>query len=324
MRYRALGKTGFSVSEIGYGGWGIGKKGWIGADDKESLASLNRAIDLGLNFIDTALVYGDGHSERLIGQVVRGRSERVYVATKVPPKNRILPAPPGVHADEAFPGSHIVECTEQSLSNLGIETIDIQQFHVWSDEWIEQGDWLETVQRLKEQGKIQHFGISINDHQPWNALRLIKTGVLDTVEVIYNMFDQSPEDELLQACRQYNVGVIVRAPLDEGGLTGKIRPESVFDENDFRTRYFRGDRKQEVFKRVQAIASDLEIGLDALPETALRYILSSPDVSTVIPGMRSVSHVDRNVAISDGHVLSSEQLQKLKAHRWVRDFYKKV
>ncbi|MFL5626435.1 MAG: aldo/keto reductase [Ktedonobacteraceae bacterium] len=324
MHYRTLGKTDLSVSEIGYGTWGIGKSGWIGAKDKDSLVALHRAIDLGLNFIDTALAYGDGHSEQLIGEVVRSRNERIYIATKVPPKNRLLPAPPGVPADEAYPGNYIIECTEQSLRNLGIDTIDIQQFHGWNDEWVGQGDWLETVQRLKEQGKIRYFGISINDHQPWNALHLIETGVVDTVEVIYNIFDQSPEDELFPACQQYNIGVIVRAPLDEGGLTGRITPESTFDENDFRSRYFRGDRKQEVYSRVHSIAADLGIALDALPETALRYILSNPVVSTVIPGMRSVRNVERNIAISDGRTLLPEQLQKLKRYRWVRDFYKKV
>ena len=324
MHYRTLGKTDLSVSEIGYGTWGIGKSGWIGAKDKDSLVALHRAIDLGLNFIDTALAYGEGHSEQLIGQIVRSRNERIYIATKVPPKNKLLPAPAGVPAQEAFPSSHIVECTEQSLRNLGIDTIDIQQFHVWNDEWVGQGDWLETVQRLKEQGKIRFFGISINDHQPWNALRLIETGVVDTVEVIYNIFDQSPEDELFPACRQHNIGVIVRAPLDEGGLTGRITPESTFDENDFRSRYFRDDRKQEVYTRVQSIAADLGISLDALPEIALRYILSNPVVSTVIPGMRSARNVERNIALSDGRTLLPEQLQKLKKYRWVRDFYKKV
>ncbi|MBV9228685.1 MAG: aldo/keto reductase [Chloroflexi bacterium] len=323
MHYRALGKTGLSVSEIGYGGWGIGKSGWIGAEDEASLAALHKAVDLGLNFIDTALAYGNGHSEQLIGQVVRSRNERIYVATKVPPKNRILPIPPGTPLSEAFPHDYIIECAEQSLRNLGIDTIDILQFHGWTDEWVNQSEWLDALQHLKRQGKIRYFGISINDHQPWNALHLIETGVLDTVQVIYNIFDQSPEDQLFPACHQHNIGVIVRAPLDEGGLTGKITPESTFDENDFRTRYFRGDRKQEVYTRVQRIAADLGIPLDALPEMALRYILSNPAVSTAIPGMRSISNVERNVAVSDGRTLSPEQLQKLKAHRWVRDFYKK-
>ncbi|HLZ59959.1 MAG TPA: aldo/keto reductase [Ktedonosporobacter sp.] len=318
MHYRTLGKTGLLVSEIGYGTWGIGKSGWVGADDNESLAGLDRAIDLGLNFIDTALVYGNGHSEQLIGQVLRSKSERIYVGTKVTPTVR-----QHIPVNEAFPPSHIIACTEQSLRNLGVDTIDIQQLHMWYDDWIGQGDWLETIQHLKEQGKIRYFGISINDHQPYNALRLVESDLVDTVQVIYNMFDQSPEDELFPACLEHNVGVIVRAPLDEGGLTGQITPESTFDENDFRTRYFRDDRKQEVYSRVQNIAADLGIALADLPEVALRYILSNSAVSTVIPGMRSVRNVERNLALSDGRTLSPDQLQKIKPHRWVRDFYKR-
>lgn len=169
MEYRTLGRTGISVSEIGYGAWGIGGLGWLGAKDDESLEALNKSIDLGLNFIDTALGYGDGHSERLVGQVVRARSEQIYVATKIPPKNMQWPARSGVHADEAFPAQYVIERTEESLSNLGLDYIDVQQFHVWSSEWLDQGDWLEGIRTLKEQGKIRHFGVSINDHQPDSA-----------------------------------------------------------------------------------------------------------------------------------------------------------
>jgi aryl-alcohol dehydrogenase-like predicted oxidoreductase len=323
VKYRTLGRTGLQVSEIGYGAWGIGKSMWLGADDDESIRALHKAIDLGLNFIDTARVYGNGHSEQLVGQVVRERSETVYVASKVPPKNFQWPARPGVHASEAFPAEHIIACTEQSLASLGLEAIDVQQFHVWSDEWVNQGDWLEAVRKLKEQGKIRYFGISINDHQPSNAVRLIKTGLVDTVQVIYNIFEQSPEDELLPLCREHNIGVIVRVPLDEGGLTGKINQDSTFPEGDFRNDYFRGNRKQEVAERNQAIVNDLGVTLEDLPEVALRYILSNPAVSTVIPGMRSIRNVERNCAVSDGKGLTDEQVQKLKKHRWVRNFYAK-
>ncbi|CAE6518790.1 aldo/keto reductase [Paenibacillus sp. GCM10023250] len=321
MHYRTLGRTGLNVSEIGYGAWGIGKSGWIGADDRESLQALHRAVELGLNFIDTALAYGEGHSERLVGQVVREQKQPIYVATKIPPKNGKWPAPAGISPDEAFPGEHVIACTEQSLRNLGLDTIDVQQFHVWSDEWVGRGDWLEAVQKLKEQGKIRSFGVSINDHQASNAIKLIETGVVDTVQVIYNVFDQSPEDGLLQACRAHNVGVIVRVALDEGGLTGKITPDTTFAPNDFRGNYFRGDRKQQVYDRVQAIAADLGIGVDDMAETALRYVLSHPAVSTVIPGMRTVRNVERNMAVGDGKGLSPEQLAKLKPHRWDRNFY---
>ena len=322
MNYRTLGKTGLRVSEIGYGAWGIGKSNWVGATDDESLRALHRSVDLGLNFVDTALASGEGHSERLVGQVIKERPETtIYVATKIPPKNRQWPAAAGVSVGEAFPAEHVVACTERSLRHLGLDTIDVQQFHVWSDEWVGQGDWLEAVQKLKDQGKILSFGVSINDHQPQNALRLIETGVVDAVQVIYNVFDQSPEDELFPACERERVGVIVRVALDEGALTGQITPETTFEEGDFRNRYFRGDRKQQVYERVQRIVSDLGIPLEGLAETALRYVLSHPAVSTVIPGMRSVRNVERNCALGDGRGLPKETVQKLKAHRWVRNFY---
>ena len=321
MNYRELGKTGLKVSEIGYGAWGIGKSGWIGASDDESLKALHKSIDLGLNFIDTALAYGDGHSERLVGRVVRERSESVHVATKIPPKNGVWPAPSGLPVAKAFPAEHVVASTEASLENLGLETIDVQQFHVWSDEWVDQGDWLEAIQKLKEQGKLKYFGVSINDCQPENAIKLIETAAVDTVQVIHNIFEQSPEDRLYPACERHRVGVIVRVALDEGGLTGKITPDTTFEEGDFRSTYFRGDRKRQVYERALRIASDLNIGLDELAETALRYVLSHTAVSTVIPGMRSVRNVERNCQAGDGRGLSLEKAGKLKAHRWDRNFY---
>src|ERR1700678_3309493 len=266
MNYRTLGRTGLKVSEIGYGAWGIGKGMWVGATDDESLKALNKAIELGLNFIDTALVYGDGHSEKLVGQVVRERSETIYVASKIPPKNYQWPAQSGVPVGEAFPGDHVIASTEESLSNLGLETIDVQQFHVWSDEWATEGDWLTAIQQLKEEGKLRHFGISINDYQPENAIKLIETGVVDSVQVIYNIFEQSPEDRLFPACEHYNVGVIVRVALDEGGLTGQITPDTTFEKSDFRNSYFRGDRKQQVHERVNKITADLKIDADQMAE----------------------------------------------------------
>ncbi|MBV8227297.1 MAG: aldo/keto reductase, partial [Verrucomicrobia bacterium] len=247
MNYRTLGRTGLQVSEIGYGAWGIGKGAWIGASDDESVKALNKAFDFGLNFVDTALVYGDGHSEKLVGKAIRQRSETIYVASKIPPKNYQWPAKRGVPVREAFPADHIIASTEESLKYLGLDTIDVQQFHVWSDEWVGQGDWLDGIQKLKKQGKIRFFGVSINDCQPENAIRLIETGVLDTVQVIHNIFEQAPEDRLFPACEQRQVGVIVRVPFDEGSLTGKITPDTRFDPADFRNRYFRDDRKRQVY-----------------------------------------------------------------------------
>jgi aryl-alcohol dehydrogenase-like predicted oxidoreductase len=321
MNYRELGKTGLKVSEIGYGAWGIGKSSWIGASDDESVKALHRSVDLGLNFIDTALAYGDGHSEKLVGQLIKERSEQICVATKIPPKNEVWPAQSGTPVAEAFPADHVIACTEQSLRNLGLESVDVQQFHVWSDEWVNQGDWLEAVQKLKEQGKIKHFGVSINDYQPENAIKLIETGAVDTVQVIYNIFEQSPEDKLFPECERHNVGVIVRVALDEGGLTGKITPDTTFDEGDFRSNYFRGDRKVQVYERVQRIALDLGINPEQMAETALRYVLSHTAVSTVIPGMRSVRNVERNCQLGDGRGLPADKVKRLKAHRWIRNFY---
>jgi aryl-alcohol dehydrogenase-like predicted oxidoreductase len=322
MRYRALGKTGIEVSELGFGAWGIGGTMWIGADDEESLRALRLAIDQGVNFLDTAYGYGDGHSERLVGAAVRDSAETVFVASKIPPKNMQWPARAGVRAEDAFPADWIVTCTERSLQNLGLDTIDVQQFHVWSDEWVGQGDWLDGIERLKRDGKIRHFGVSINDHQPSNAIRLVESGLVDTVQVIYNVFDQSPEDALFPAVEAADVGVIVRVPFDEGALTGSIRPETTFPEGDFRNSYFAGDRKREVWERVQAIAGDLGVDVDRLAEIALRYCLSHPATSVVIPGMRSTRNVERNLAAIDAGPLDSDELAALHRHRWVRDFYR--
>jgi aryl-alcohol dehydrogenase-like predicted oxidoreductase len=316
MRYRTLGRTGLEVSELGFGAWGISGQAWIGADDAESLRALRLAIEHGVNFLDTAYAYGDGHSERLVGAAVRDSAEPVNVASKVPPKNMEWPARPGLRPEEVFPADWIVSCTEGSLQNLGLETIDVQQLHVWSDEWVGQGDWLDAIERLKREGKIRFFGVSINDHQPENAIRLVESGVVDTVQVIYNIFDQSPEDALFAAVEAAGVGVIVRVPLDEGALTGSVRPETTFPEGDFRNGYFAGERKREVWDRVQAIARDLDVEVELLAEIALRFCLSHPATDVVIPGMRSTRNVERNVRAASAGPLGDNQLTTLHRHRW--------
>ncbi|MFI1334617.1 aldo/keto reductase [Streptomyces sp. NPDC020845] len=322
MHYRELGRSGLSVSEIGYGAWGIGESNWVGATEDESVRALHRAIDLGVNFIDTARGYGE--SERIVGRVVReraGAGDEVFVATKVPPKNRVWPAPAGLDPAETFPGAHIRESVETSLRTSGLDHFDVFQFHVWSDEWVGRGDWLETIAELKREGKIRLFGVSINDHEPDNALALVTSGAVDSVQVIYNIFDQSPAEALLPACAEHGVGVIVRVALDEGGLTGRITAGATFPEGDFRNRYFRDDRPAQVEQRVSAIVADLGITPDEMAETALRFVLSSPAVSTVIPGMRTVRNVERNTALSDGRPLTADQLATLANHRWQRNFY---
>ncbi|MEV6720061.1 aldo/keto reductase [Streptomyces xanthochromogenes] len=323
MRYRELGRSGLSVSEIGYGAWGIGESSWVGATEDESVRALHRAIDLGVNFIDTARGYGE--SERIVGRVVReratGSKDTVRVATKVPPKNGVWPAPSGIDPARAFPGSHIRESLETSLRASGLERFDLLQFHVWSDDWVGRGDWLETIDDLKREGTIGLFGVSVNDHRPDTALALVRSGAVDSVQVIYNVFDQSPTDELFPACEEHGVGVVVRVALDEGGLTGSITADTTFPQGDWRHRYFKGDRPAQVERRVAAIVDDLGIAPDEIAETALRFVLSSPAVSTVIPGMRSVRNVERNTALSDGRTLTAEQLAVLAKHRWQRNFY---
>jgi aryl-alcohol dehydrogenase-like predicted oxidoreductase len=322
MNYRVLGKTGLRVSEVGYGAWGIGAKQWIGANDEESVRALDRAIDLGLNFIDTALAYGDGHSEKIVGQTVRGRKDKVYVATKIPPKNRRWPAERQIPVDQVYTADYVVACTEESLRNLGMEAIDLQQLHVWTDEFVGAGDWLAGVEKLKKQGKIRHFGISLGEHTPDNGLRAVESGLVDAVQVIYNIFDQGPEDRLFPLCRKMNVGVLARVPFDEGGLTGKITPETQFPKEDWRNNYFKGDRKKEVYERARKIAADLGIALEGLPEAALRFTLSDPAVSTVIPGMRSVKNAEANCRTGDGRGLPADQVSKLRPHRWIRNYYR--
>jgi aryl-alcohol dehydrogenase-like predicted oxidoreductase len=318
MEYRQLGRTGLTVSEIGYGAWGIGASAWVGAREDESVMALHRAIELGVTFIDTARGYGE--SERIVGGVLRDHPD-VLVATKVPPKNGIWPAPGGLHPDETFPGDHIRASVETSLAASGLEAFDVLQLHVWSDEWVGKGDWLETIADLRQEGKIRFVGVSINDYQPENALELVRSGTVDTVQVIYNAWHQQPEEHLLPACAEHGVGVIVRVALDEGGLTGRITADSSFPDGDFRNRYFGGDRSAQVEQHVAALVADLDISTDELPDLALRYVLDHPAVSTVIAGMRSVRNVERNAATSDGRRLTDAQREVIRRHRWERNFY---
>jgi aryl-alcohol dehydrogenase-like predicted oxidoreductase len=321
MQYRTLGKSGIRVSEIGYGAWGIGGELWQGADDAESMRALHAAADAGLNFIDTALAYGNGHSEQLVGAFLRERKDRIAVATKIPPKNRRWPARPGSKLADVFPPDYIVQRTEESLKNLRVETIDLQQFHVWNDDWAGHEEWRGAVERLKAEGKIKHAGISINDHQPSNGLAAAETGAIDAFQVIYNIFDQTPERELFPYCALHNIGVIVRVPFDEGALTGNVTPETTFPPKDFRSNYFRGERKAEVVRRVDALRPLLGAEAATLPELALRFCLHPGAVSTVIPGMRSVRNVVANCAVSDGRALPHSLLAELRKHAWEKNYY---
>jgi aryl-alcohol dehydrogenase-like predicted oxidoreductase len=321
MRYRTLGRTDREVSEVGYGAWGIGGKQWKGGTDDESLSALRRALEIGLNFIDTALAYGDGHSEKLVGRVVKEAAHPVFVATKVPPMNRVWPAAPGSSIQDVFPYEYIVRCTEESLWNLEVETIDLQQLHVWDPGWIDRDEWKRAFEDLKRDGKIRFVGVSINDHQPDSALGVVASGLIDSVQVIYNIFDQTPEQNLFPAVQKHDVGVIARVPFDEGSLTGAINETSQFEGDEFRASYFRGDRRRQVVEKVSALQADLEGIPGTLPEVALRFCLSHPAVSTVIPGMRKARNVESNCGVSDAGPLEEAVLKKLRKHAWNKNFY---
>jgi aryl-alcohol dehydrogenase-like predicted oxidoreductase len=320
MRYRTLGRTGLQVSEIGFGAWGIGQKQWLGGADEESLRALRRAVELGVNFIDTALAYGDGHSERLVGQVLRDYP-RLLVATKIPPKNRTWPAAAGVSIQEVFPYDYAMRCMEESLRNLGVETVTLQQFHVWNPEWLASDEWRRVVRDVKESGKARFFGISVTEHQPDSVIEAVKTGLIDTVQVIYNIWDQSAEKRLFPVCQERGVGVIARVPLDEGSLTGAIEESTVFEAGEFRDWYFRGRRKREVAERVAALRKDLAGVPGTLAEIALRFCISSPAVSTVIPGMRRMRNVESSCSVSEAGRLPEEVLKIVRKHAWSKNYY---
>jgi aryl-alcohol dehydrogenase-like predicted oxidoreductase len=316
MRYRPFGGTGWNVSEIGYGMWGMA--GWTGSDDEESLASLDHAIALGCNFFDTAWAYGDGHSEELLGHALKRHPEtRLYSATKIPPKNRKWPARPEYTLDDVYPPDHIREYTEKSLVNLNVSTIDLQQFHVWSDTWATDDRWQRAAASLKEEGLVRAIGISINRWQPANVLRALDSGLIDAVQVVYNVFDQSPEDELFPVCRERNIAVIARVPFDEGSLTGTLTADSRWPEGDFRNSYFRPENLMPTLARVERLRSAIPPEM-TMPELTLRHILQHPDVSTVIPGMRKLRHVEENIAVSDGGRLPEDVMAELRRHRWDR------
>ena len=316
MRYRTYTRTDWNISEIGYGMWGMG--GWTGSDDEESLASLGAAINRGCNFFDTAWVYGTGRSERLLGEArQRYPHAPMYLATKIPPRNMRWPALDAYALADVYPPDHIRAYTEKSLANLGVETIDIQQFHVWSDTWAPDTRWQRAVREIKDRGLVRSVGISVNRWEPSNVLRTLDTGLIDSVQVVYNIFDQSPEDELFPYCQRHGIAIIARVPFDEGGLTGTLTRDSRWPEGDWRNLYFTPARIQDTLDRVERLQPLVPDGMD-LPELSLRFILEHPAVTTVIPGMRKTRHVERNLSASDGEPLPPRLREALRAHRWDR------
>jgi aryl-alcohol dehydrogenase-like predicted oxidoreductase len=316
MKYRTLGRTGFNSSDIAHGLWGM--SGWSGSEDQESLSAMQSAIELGCNFFDTAWAYGQGHSDGLLGQIIsRNKDKRLYAASKIPPLNDRWPATPEYKYHEVFPAAHVLSYAQKIREKLGTESIDILQFHVWDDSWAQEAEFRETVEKLKHDGLIRFFGLSLNRWQPENGIAALRTGLVDAVQVIYNIFDQSPEDKLFPVCRELNIGVIARVPLDEGSLGGKMTPETKFPANDWRAKYFGPANLAQTLKRVEELKKILPPGM-TLPEMSLRFILSNPDVGNTIIGMRKLAHVKENIAASDAGPLNAALLQKLRAHRWDR------
>jgi aryl-alcohol dehydrogenase-like predicted oxidoreductase len=324
MNYRRFGRTGWNVSEIGYGMWGMA--GWSGSEDAESLASLQRSVDLGCNFFDTAWAYGDGHSEQLLGKILRanksnaavgGPDKKLYVATKIPPKNRRWPGRREFTVDDCFPPDYIDEYVDKSLQNIAVDTLDLIQFHIWEDHWLDDERLLRAIEKLRASGKVRAVGISLNRWEPWNGLRAVRAGLIDAVQVIYNIFDQNPEDELFPACREKDVAVIARVPFDEGSLTGTLTLDSTWPKGDWRNTYFVAENLKASIARADALKPLVPAG-STLPEMALRFILNNKDVSTIIPGMRKQHHVESNLAASNKGPLPAPLLAQLRPHRWDR------
>ena len=323
MNFRRFGRTGWEVSEIGYGMWGMAS--WSDSSDDESLHSLQAAVDLGCNFFDTAYAYGEGRSENFLGQIVRANpGKQLYTATKIPPKTRQWPAPAESTLAETFPPDYVEEYVHRSLENAKLDHFDVMQFHTWNDEWMRDDRWFYKLDDLRSQKLIRAIGISINRWEPWNGVRAVRSGQVDAVQVIYNIFDQNPEDELFPACREMDVAVIARVPFDEGTLTGTLTKESRWPEGDWRNTYFVPENLIPSVERAEQIKQLLEewnrerATRITMPELALRFILGNEDVSTIIPGMRKLSHVEANSAASDAGPLPRELQEKLKGFRWVR------
>lgn len=316
MQYRALGRTGFKVSDVACGLWGM--SGWSGSEDTESLAALQLAVDLGCNFFDTAWAYGDGRSDRLLGQIIAANpARRLYAASKIPPKNRKWPAQAHYDYNDVFPEEHVFAHADLIRKALGVDSIDLLQFHVWDDGWTDRPEFRRTAEKLKRDGIVRAFGLSLNRWQPANGIRALRTGLVDAVQVIYNVFDQNPEDELFPVCQKLNIGVIARVPLDEGSLGGKMTRETKFPAGDWRAGYFNPQNLADTMDRVDRLRGDLPRGM-TLPDAAIRFILANPVVSTLIVGMRKPEHVRGNLALSDAGGLDAALLGRMRKHRWDR------
>lgn len=304
------------VSDVGCGMWGA--VAWAGADPTEVRAALQRAIDLGCTFFDTAAVYGNGASEALLGELVRANPERrLHIATKIPPRSGRWPSRRGDTVDESYPPEHIEASVRESLKRAGLDRFDLVQLHTWEDAWLGDLRWYEKLVELRAAGLIGGIGLSLNRWEPWNGVEAVRSGLIDAVQVIYNIFDQSPADQLLPVCEAADVAVIARVPFDEGTLTGRLTRQTRFPADDWRSTYFVPENLAASVERAEALRPLVPAGMD-MAELALRFVLANETISTVIPGMRRLSHVERNIHVSDSPGLPAELLARLAAHRWDR------
>ena len=317
MKYRKFGRTGWEISEIGYGMWGLA--GWTGSDDDQTMLALQKAVDMGCNFFDTAWGYGSGKSEGMLGELVRANpGKKIYTATKIPPKNFRWPARKEFTLDDCFPPGHIEEYVEKSLKNAGLDSFDLMQFHTWEDHWLNDERGMAKMEQLMKSGIFHAIGISLNRWEPWNGIRAVESGLVDAVQVIYNIFDQNPKDELFPACRKHNVAVIARVPFDEGTLTGTLTVDSKWPLGDWRNTYFVKENLEASVAHAEALKQLIPCGM-TMTDMALRFILGEKTVSTVIPGMRKAGHVEANLKSSDAGRLSSALMMELEKHRWDRE-----
>ena len=320
MKYRKLGKTGLEISEIGFGAWAIGGS-WGEQDESVSEKTLISAIERGVNFIDTAALYGDGKSEQIIGRVLKKLDKEVYIATKIPPAAGSWPISPYCDEEDRYSEKYLRKNLERCLRNLDTDCIDVLQLHTWTRAWNRNPKAFDLLRKFKDEGKARFVGVSTPEHDQNAVIDLMKNGHVDTVQVIYNIFEQEPAAELLPVAMETGTGIIVRMAFDEGVLTGKYTKDHVFPEGDFRRDYFSGDRLRIAVEKVERIREDTKSCGLTLPQLALKFVLSHPAVSTVISGMRNPDQAQANISVSDLPELSKELLDILHRHIWLKGFW---
>jgi aryl-alcohol dehydrogenase-like predicted oxidoreductase len=323
VRYRRFGRSDWEVSEISFGAWQLGGQ-WGPVDDDESVATLLAAYDAGVNFVDTAQMYGSGRSERVVGRSLREWGQgRVYVATKAQPVRW-----PDVSDDDPkfavlYPTAYLIDQVEQSLRRLGVERIDLFQLHCWAPDGLRNLDWLEALSRLRDAGKIDRIGVSIRDYRPADGVELARSGLIDSIQVIYNIFEQLPARDLFPAAAEGDTAIIARVALDSGSLSG------AWDAGTYATwtpgsvlhTMFRDDRFAETLRRVQEVEKITAPSYDHLAEAAVRFVLDSPEVSTAILGMSTKRRIAENLSYADGAGLAAGLREQLTAYEWRRNYY---